>query len=38
MNSIKLKNRMGIVFVNSENGKTHDHRKLLLNLLVRINL
>ena len=29
---------MGIVFMNSENGKTHDHHKLLLNLLVRINL
>ena len=32
MNSVKLKNRMDTIFMNSENSKTSDPRRLLLNL------
>ena len=38
MNSIKLKNRMDTIFMNSENSKTSDPHRLLLNLTDKINL
>ena len=38
MNSIKLKNRMNTIFMNSENSKTSDPHRLLLNLPGKINL
>ena len=38
MNSIKLQNRMHTVFMNSQNNKTSDPHKLLLNLWNNINL
>ena len=38
MNSIKLSNRMDTIFINSENSKTSDPHRLLLNLTGRINL
>ena len=38
MNSIKLKNRMDNIFMNSENSKTSDTHRLLLNLTDKINL
>ena len=37
MNSIKLQNRMGTIFMNSENSKTCDPSRLLLNLSDKIN-
>ena len=36
MNSIKLKNRMDTIFMNSENIKTPDPHRLLLNLSDKI--
>ena len=38
MNSIKLKNRMDTIFMNSENSKTSNPHRLLLNLTDKINL
>ena len=38
MNSIKLKNRMDAIFMNSEISKTSDPHRLLLNLFDKINL
>ena len=38
MNSIKLKNRMDAIFMNSKNSKTFDHHRVLLNLTDKINL
>ena len=38
MNSIKLQNRMNIIFMDLKNSKTSDPHRLLLNLLVKINL
>ena len=38
MNSIKLSNRMDTIFMNSENSKTSDANRLLLNLSDKINL
>ena len=38
MNSIKLQNRMDIIFMNSRNSKTSDTHRLLLNLSDKINL
>ena len=38
INSIKLKNRMDTIFMNSENSKTSDPYRLLLNLSDKINL
>ena len=38
MNSIKLQNRMDIIFMNSENSKTTDLHRLSLNLPDKINL
>ena len=38
MNSIKLKSRMDTIFMNSENIKTADPYRLLLNLTDKINL
>ena len=38
MNSIKLKNRMDTIFMNSGNSKTSDSQRLLFNLLDKINL
>ena len=38
MNSIKLKNRMGTMFLNSENSKTSDPHRLLFNLLDKLSL
>ena len=38
MNSLKLWNRMDTIFMNSENSKTSDAHKLLLNLSNKINL
>ena len=38
MNSIKLQNRMDTIFMNSENSKTTDLHRLLLNLPDKINL
>ena len=37
MNSIKLKNGMDTIFMNSENSNTSDPRKLLLNVSNKIN-
>ena len=38
MNSIKLKNSMDTIFMNSENRKTSDLHRLLLRLSDKINL
>ena len=38
MNSIKSYNRMDTIFMNSENSKTSDPHRLLLNLTEKINL
>ena len=38
MNLMKLQNRIDIIFMNSENSKTSDPRRLLLNLFEKINL
>ena len=38
MNSIKLYNRMDIIFMNSGNSKTFDRHRLLLSLIDKINL
>ena len=38
MNSIKSQNRMDTIFMNSENSKTSDPHRLLLNLTNKINL
>ena len=38
MNSIKLKNGMDTIFMNSENSNTSDLRKLLLNVSNKIDL
>ena len=38
MNSIKLENRVDIIFMNSENSKTSDPHRLLLILIDKINL
>ena len=38
MNSIKLQNRMGTIFMNSENSKTSDPHRLLLNFTDKISL
>ena len=38
MNSIKLQHRMDTIFINSENSKTSDPHRLLLNLSDKINL
>ena len=38
MNSIKLLNRMDTLFTNSENSKTFDPHRLLLNPTDKINL
>ena len=38
MNSIKLQHRMDTIFMNSENSKRSDPKRLLLNLLEKINL
>ena len=37
MNSIKLENRMDTIFINSENSKTSDSHRLLLNLTGKVN-
>ena len=37
MNSIKLQNKMETIFMNSENSKTSDPHRLLINLLDKIN-
>ena len=38
MNSIKLQNKMGTIFMNSKNSGTSDPHRLLLNLADKINL
>ena len=38
MNSIKSKNSMDTIFMDSENRKTSDFHRLLLNLSDKINL
>ena len=38
INSIKLKNRMDTIFINSENSKISDPHRLFLNLSDKINL
>ena len=38
MSSIKLLNRMDTIFMNFENSKTSDPRRLLLNLSDKLNL
>ena len=38
MNSIKLEIKTDIIFMNSENSKTSDPYRLLLNILDKINL
>ena len=38
MNSIKSQNGIDTIFTNSDNSKTFDPRRLLLNLLDKINL
>ena len=38
MNSVKLEIKMNITFMNSENSKTSDPCRLLLNILDKINL
>ena len=38
MNSIKLYNRMNTIFMNSENSKTSDPHRILINLADKINL
>ena len=38
MNSIKLQNRMGTIFMSSGNSKTSDLHRLLLNLSDEIKL
>ena len=37
MNSLKLQNRMFTIFMNSQNSKTSDPHRLLLNLIDKIN-
>ena len=37
MNSAKLENRMKTIYMNSENSKTSDPHRLLLNLSDKIN-
>ena len=38
MNSVKLSNKMDTIFMNSENSKTSDPHRLILNLTNKINL
>ena len=38
MNSIKVSDKMGTIFVNSENGSHSDLHRLLLNLSDKMNL
>ena len=38
MNSVKLSNKMNTIFMNSENSKTSDPHRLILNLTNKINL
>ena len=38
MNSVKLSNKMDTIFINSENSKTSDPHRLILNLTNKINL
>ena len=38
MNSIKLSNRMDIIFMNSDNSKISDPHRLLLNISDKINM
>ena len=38
MNSMKLQNRMDSIFINSENSKTSDPQRPLLNLSDKLNL
>ena len=38
MNSVKLQYKMDAIFMNSENSKTSDPHRLLLNLSGKINL
>ena len=38
MNSIKLKNKMDIIFMNSKNSETSDLHRVLLSLTDKINL
>ena len=38
MNSIKLKNRMDTIFMNSKNSETFDPHRLLANFSYKINL
>ena len=38
MNSIKLSNRMDTIFMNSQNSKTSDPHRLLINLSDKTNL
>ena len=38
MNSIKLYNRMDTIFMNSENSKSSDPQRLLINLSQKIDL
>ena len=38
MNSINVKHKVDIIFMNSENTKTSDSLRLLLNLSDKINL
>ena len=38
MSSLKFKYKMGTIFMNSENSKTSDPHRLLLNLSDKINL
>ena len=38
MNSIKLYNRMDTIFMNSENNKSSDPHRLLINLSQKIDL
>ena len=38
MNSMKLQTKLFAIFMNSENSKTSDSRRILLNLLDAINL
>ena len=38
MNSIKLYNRMDTIFMNSENSKSSDPHRLLINLSQKIDL
>ena len=38
MNSIKLQNRMDTIFMNPGNSKSSDPRRLIINILGKINL